>query len=457
VLGLGWLLGGAGMFLWLKSWLGHHGALVAALAYTYLPHQIATVYVRGAWGESLFLGLLPWAMLAVTFLVTSPRLLILPVAVSFWFMLGLSHLGLAIWAFIFVVLLLLIVHPRQSLLPILAALLGTGAAVTLYRFLSPVVVAPPISFTDHFLYPFQLFSAYWGFGPSRPGWNDGLSLQLGVAAVGLAIVAVFLWQHPASNSSIRRTDRRVLFFSGAVVIGVLLQLSPAAFVWNIPMPPAYSLAGTLTYPWQLLGLTGLALAVLAGVVLWLDPRLAHWPLFGAIIILIILSSYSYLAPQFVQVDQFVAEGPQAQLGDTQLALLDHHFQVSISGNTAGLERGETAIPLAVHGPLQANQKLLLNVVWQPLHPFKENLKVFVHLVDPHGNVLAQYDGYPRSGDYPTSQWIPGELIEDSYPLQLPDNAPPGPYRAFIGLYNERTMTRLPVPTDPEGRVILDVK
>ncbi|MBI1876695.1 MAG: hypothetical protein HYR94_00365 [Chloroflexi bacterium] len=65
VLGLGWLLGSAGMFLWLKNWLGQPGALVAALIYTYLPHQITTVYVRGAWGEAFFWGLLPWALLVV--------------------------------------------------------------------------------------------------------------------------------------------------------------------------------------------------------------------------------------------------------------------------------------------------------------------------------------------------------------------------------------------------------
>ena len=33
----------------------------------------------------------------------------------------------------------------------------------------------------------------------------------------------------------------------------------------------------------------------------------------------------------------------------------------------------------------------------------------------------------------------------------------GPYRAFIGLYNETTGQRLPVPTDVAGRVILDVR
>ena len=53
--------------------------------------------------------------------------------------------------------------------------------------------------------------------------------------------------------------------------------------------------------------------------------------------------------------------------------------------------------------------------------------------------------------------MPGELIEDSYPLVLPADAPAGPYRVYLGLYDEATLTRLPVPTDSEGRVILNVE
>ena len=74
-----------------------------------------------------------------------------------------------------------------------------------------------------------------------------------------------------------------------------------------------------------------------------------------------------------------------------------------------------------------------------------------------GNLLAQYDGQPQEGDYPTSRWTPGELIEDSYPILLPADAPVGPYRVYLGLYDEATLARLPVATDPEGRVILNVE
>ncbi|MBN1993590.1 MAG: hypothetical protein JW953_12895 [Anaerolineae bacterium] len=458
--GLGWLLGGVGMFLWLRRWLGHPGALVAALVYTYLPYRLVAVYVRGAWGEALFWGLLPWAMLTTTSLITSPKLPFLIMTALVWFVLGLSQLGLTLWAFLVVVALLLAVYPKQSLRPILVALLGVGPALWLSLSLAAIPPSAP-NFADHFLYPFQLFSAYWGFGPSRPGWNDGLSLQLGLAGVGLTTITLLLWLRPGGPAN--RADRRLLFFLTLAVALILLQLGVMAGVWRLPIWPGYTLANTLAYPWQLLGLTGLALAALAGAAVWLDEQLARLPLLGSIILVIILSSYHYLSPQFIRPRPEMVSGPQAQLGqaqlgaETQVALLAHDFSVLTGDHTAGLVRGQTAIPLAVHGPLRANDILSLNVTWHPLRPFAEDLKVFVHLVDPTGQVIAQFDGQPQSGHYPTSQWIPGELIADSYPLLFPANAPPGPYRVFVGLYHETTLTRLPVRNDAEGRVILDVE
>ncbi len=457
VIGSAWVLGSVGMFLWLKYWLGRPGALLAALVYTYLPYQIATVYVRGEWGESLFWGGLPWALLASSYLVTSPRLPVIAVAVLVWLGLALSQLGLALWALLFTILLLLVVHPRQSLRPIVSAGLGTGAAIMLYTMISADLTPAVVIFSGHFLYPFQLFSAYWGFGPSRPGWNDGLSLQLGLAALGLTILSVAIWQQQSpAYSGVSRTDRRLILFLAAAVVLILLQLGVAAFIWAIPIWPGHTLAHTLTYPWQLLGLTGLCLAILAGAAPWLDTRLAQLPMWTALVVLVVLSSYFYLLPQFSQVQPYLA-GPEAEWGNNQLTLVDHHVAVVVSDHTAGLARGVAEIPLAAYGLLKANDQLVLHVTWHPLRSFEQNLKVFVHLADANDRVFAQYDGYPRHGDYPTSDWIPGELIADAYPLQLPAGTPPGPYRLFLGLYDEASLTRLPVPPDPEGRVILNVQ
>ncbi len=453
VVGASWVAGGVGIFLWLRSWFGNPGALVSALVYVYLPYQIVTVYIRGAWGETLFFGILPWAILAATYLVTSPRWVLVPIAALFGLMLGLSQLGLTVWAFIFLVILLLIVHFAQALLPIISALLGlVGSFIVSFPFITSPT-NPTIIFTDHFLYPFQLFSAYWGFGVSTADSNDGLSLQLGLTAIGLSVLTVLLWQRQTSSEvSVERSDRRLLFFSGTVVILSLLLLGVFAFIWQLPL-----LATTLTYPWQLLGLIGLCLAVLSGASLWIDRQLERLTLFAGIIIIIVLSSFSYLEPNYIQADMMTLAGPEAELGQSQLSLVSHDFAILTTGHTAGLSRGETTIPFSVRPMLTVNDILIVNVVWQPHQLFADNLKIFAHLVDVNGNMIAQFDGQPKQGEYLTSQWLPGEVIEDSYPIRFPENAPPGPYQVYLGLYEEATFARLPVAGDTEGRIILTIE
>lgn len=458
VLGASWLAGNAGMFFWTRRWFEPAGALVAALIYTYLPYQIATVYVRGAVGETLFLGLLPWALgIGVWLNERHPRSaragFILAALV--WLALGLSHLGLTWWAFVFVALFLWLTSGRKALWFILVNLPGVILATVIIftvaaRFAPPPASSPPL-LTDHFLYPFQLFSAFWGFGPSRPGWNDGMSFQVGLAALGLALLTFFMWRR-LDHAAIPFLNHRLIFLTGSALVFVLLQFSFTAPLWHLLF-----LTQTLTYPWQLLGLVGLCLAVLAGASIWLDEQLARLPLFAGVVTLIILSSYPYLSPQFVAFDSELIAGPQIVLGQKQIALLSHNFSTVINGNTAGLEQGPVSIPLANHGPLKADDVLQLNVTWQPLQPLNEDWKVFVHLVDASGRVLAQFDGQPLEGTYPTSHWIPGELVKDSYPLMLPSDASTGPYRVFVGLYNEASGLRLPVPGDSEGRVVLNVE
>ena len=468
ILALGWLLGSAGMWLWLKNWLGPRGALLAALVYTYLPYHIAAVYVRGAWGEALFWGLLPWAMWVLNidkinrifrFRLTNKRgefYLELLVPAIIWFLLALSQLGLTFWAGLLAALLLWLTRRRVMLWSGLAALLGVIGGVGLYLALTPFPTSSPVVFTDHFLYPSQLFSAYWGFGPSRPGWNDGLSLQVGLAVMGLTMLTLFVWWSRRQESKFKSSGFLPFFLIAAFIL-ILLQFDLSARLWRLPLAPGYVLADTLTYPWQLLGLVGLCLSVVAGAGVRLDEQLTRLPIFSGLLLFVLLGSYSYLSPKFTQPDPYLTPTPPIILGDNQAALLAHDFSVVINGRTAGLEQGQTTIPLAVHAPLQANNVLRLNVVWQPLQPFSQNFKVFVHLVDPFGQVIAQYDGQPKNGEYPTDQWIPGELIKDSYPLVIPANAPAGPYRVYLGLYDEANLARLPVPGDAEGRVVFNVR
>ena len=69
-------------------------------------------------------------------------------------------------------------------------------------------------------------------------------------------------------------------------------------------------------------------------------------------------------------------------------------------------------------------------------------KVFVHVVDASGAVLAQQDGEPVGGFTPTTRWLPGEIVVDAHEVRLPAGLAPGSYTVLAGMYDFQTMRNL---------------
>ena len=46
-------------------------------------------------------------------------------------------------------------------------------------------------------------------------------------------------------------------------------------------------------------------------------------------------------------------------------------------------------------------------------------KVFVHVVDASGAIVAQQDGEPGGGFTPTTRWLPGEIVVDTHEVSCP--------------------------------------
>jgi hypothetical protein len=87
--------------------------------------------------------------------------------------------------------------------------------------------------------------------------------------------------------------------------------------------------------------------------------------------------------------------------------------------------------------------LTLTLYWQALGPMVRPYKVFTHLLDDGGEVVAQHDGQPGGGCCPANTWAEGEIIVDRHPIPLRANLPPESYDLMVGLYDEETSTRLP--------------
>jgi hypothetical protein len=84
----------------------------------------------------------------------------------------------------------------------------------------------------------------------------------------------------------------------------------------------------------------------------------------------------------------------------------------------------------------------LTLYWRALAEMDTSYTVFTHVLDPVGQSVAQQDNPPVNGTYPTTLWLPGEVITDKYDISLPIDLPPGDYPIEIGLYIAENGLRL---------------
>jgi hypothetical protein len=100
-------------------------------------------------------------------------------------------------------------------------------------------------------------------------------------------------------------------------------------------------------------------------------------------------------------------------------------------------------------PVQTGKILTVTLYWHALQEPPSDYQVFVHLLDEAGQLIAQHDGPPRMGLYPTSAWVEGENVMDAHPIQLPDTYQ-GTVQPCVGLYALDSLERLPVTGVVEG-------
>ena len=443
--GLAFVLGALATYAWTRRWMGARGSLLGAIVYTYLPWHLSAVYVRGAYAEAWLWVYLPLVLWAIDRL-TERRFLAAVIV-------GLAASLAALWTqpglFALAVPLLVVygaaMHVRSQWPPgRIAGTLAVSLAVSLLVLwlASRIVPEGGLSFAKHFVYPFQLFSAAWG--------ND-LSFQLGLAGVGLSLVAVVLWLNKrprgsrgtggstlspagptASLASTAAFSRALWFWVIALLLLVLLTLAASAIFWRLSGFDAF-----VRQPWQLLALTGLPLAFLSGSVVRLDRRLAALPAWAGLIAFVILASYPYLAPPTTQVDpgpEPVAMFQPGAQGAAEIMLLDYE----------------------IAPPTEITPTLTLTMTWQTVQPPDRDYTVFVHTLASGGRKAAQRDTYPCDGECPTSSWQAGEIIVDRHQFDLPPDAPEGPYRLAVGFYLLDTGERVAVTGRDDGTVFLHV-
>ncbi|MCB0008669.1 MAG: hypothetical protein KDE04_19525, partial [Anaerolineales bacterium] len=106
------------------------------------------------------------------------------------------------------------------------------------------------------------------------------------------------------------------------------------------------------------------------------------------------------------------------LGDLLIQAPERNFEQPLGLTLSGEFYGEH-IELVGYQLATADEQVTLDLVWRGRAEIPERYRVFVHLVGPSGEIVAQSDGEPAGWLRPTTGWTPGEFISDRHVLTVP--------------------------------------
>jgi mannosyltransferase len=131
------------------------------------------------------------------------------------------------------------------------------------------------------------------------------------------------------------------------------------------------------------------------------------------------------------------------------AEIDYPMEVSLGGVAIlrGVDIGrDTASP---------NEPLRLTLYWEAIsdEPPDIDYVVFTHLLDGERQMVAQHDGAPADGRWPTSTWIKGQIIADTHELGFLEREYAGAATLEVGLYDPTMFQRLTTPSGQDHIVL----
>ncbi|MGC9394860.1 MAG: glycosyltransferase family 39 protein [Anaerolineae bacterium] len=108
-----------------------------------------------------------------------------------------------------------------------------------------------------------------------------------------------------------------------------------------------------------------------------------------------------------------------------------------------------------HQTVHPGESVALTVYWQAMEKPPQMYAVFNHLRAPDNTSLWHGDSWPQAGVYTTEHWRKNEVVAEDYTIVIPEDAPPGEYPLYTGVYNPFTGDRLPATTARGDRLLND--
>ena len=111
---------------------------------------------------------------------------------------------------------------------------------------------------------------------------------------------------------------------------------------------------------------------------------------------------------------------------------------TLLGDFAGLSSSRLALLPQTDGSTTLSVTLQLAA----LKSTSIDAKIFMHVMDASGAVIAQSDHQPDAGWFPTNYWQKGDVIEDHFEISLPAGTQVKDLKFGFGMYDGQTSQRL---------------
>ncbi len=121
--------------------------------------------------------------------------------------------------------------------------------------------------------------------------------------------------------------------------------------------------------------------------------------------------------------------PASRFASMNIDAPERHMQPPAVETEVNIPAGFAA--LYGYDVAQSDGQMLLNLVWWVMRETTISYRVFVHVLDQDGELLAQSDGEPANWSRPTTGWLVGEYVSDAHAIALPAEA----YAIRVGFYD----------------------
>lgn len=266
-----------------------------------------------------------------------------------------------------------------------------------------------------------LWQTFWGGatpGDFPPLFLSGLALALGIAGVGTAVYVV--------------RSRRALGPERLFMLGILIAW--LAFIFLAQLQFIRTASGTDQGRYLFPAIATIALIYVLGwnEIVWqivsrtrqsanerAVARSVNLALTALAIALPVFVLFALVMPAYAQPARL---DPSALAGATAPTTADFENGMQLRGSRLGAHA------------VSCGEKLDVQLVWTSDRRIKETYRIFAHMVNARGAVAGSKDVIPGGGAYPTLNWKPGELFEDTIRVPLNRGARAGSYTVIVGTY-----------------------